>query len=68
VKGNQAALKADIEQAFRPFLPSVVWSAPPDLGHGETIETSHGRVETRRIETTASVSKHQGIRLDRSAA
>jgi predicted transposase YbfD/YdcC len=57
VKGNQPALKADIEQAFRPFSPSAVWSAPPDLGHAETIEKSHGRIETRQIETTASLSE-----------
>jgi predicted transposase YbfD/YdcC len=33
-----------------------VWSPPPDLGQAETIEKSHGRVETRQIETTASLS------------
>jgi predicted transposase YbfD/YdcC len=33
-----------------------VWSAPPDLGRAETIEQSHGRIETRQIETTASLS------------
>jgi predicted transposase YbfD/YdcC len=31
-----------------------VWSAPPDLRCAETI----GRIETRRIETTDSISKH----------
>jgi predicted transposase YbfD/YdcC len=58
VKGNQPALKADIEQAFRPFSPSAVWSAPSDLRCAETIEKSHGRIETRRIETTASISQY----------
>jgi hypothetical protein len=38
------------------FPPSAVWSAPPDLGRAETIEKSHGRIETRRIETTASLN------------
>jgi hypothetical protein len=33
-----------------------VWSAPADLGRAETIEKSHGRIETRQIETTASLS------------
>ena len=55
VKANQPALKADIEQAFRPFSPLDATDAPPDLGQAETIEKSHGRIETRRIETTASL-------------
>ena len=58
VKGNQPALKADIAQVFRPFSPSEVWSAPLDLGRAETIEKSHGRIETRQIETTASLNPH----------
>ena len=58
VKGNQPALKADIAQVFRPFSPSDVWSAPLDLGRAETIEKSHGRIETRQIETTASLNPH----------
>lgn len=33
-----------------------MWSPPPDLGRAETIEKSHGRIETRKIETTASLS------------
>ena len=53
VKGNQPALKADIAQAFRPFAPSAAWSPPPDLQAAETIEKSHGRIETRRLETTS---------------
>jgi hypothetical protein len=36
----------------------AIWSAPPDLRCAETIEKSHGRIETRRIETPASISKH----------
>ena len=35
--------------------PSAPWTPPPDLGRSETIEKSHGRIETRRIETTASL-------------
>ena len=58
VKGNQPALKADIEQAFRPFSPSAEWTPPPDLRRAETIEKSHGRIETRQIETTASLANH----------
>jgi predicted transposase YbfD/YdcC len=34
----------------------AVWSAPPDLRQAETIEKSHGRIETRQIETTTSLS------------
>ena len=34
----------------------MVWSTPPNLGHAETIEKGHGRIETRQIETTASLS------------
>jgi predicted transposase YbfD/YdcC len=34
-----------------------VWSAPTDLGRAETIEKSHGRIETRQIETTASLNE-----------
>jgi predicted transposase YbfD/YdcC len=33
-----------------------VRSAPPDLERAETIEKSHGRIETRQIETTASLN------------
>jgi predicted transposase YbfD/YdcC len=36
--------------------PSEAWSAPPDLRCAETIEKSHGRIETRRLETTASLA------------
>lgn len=38
--------------------PSAVWSPPPDLGEAETIEKAHGRIETRRLEVTASVTEH----------
>lgn len=33
-----------------------MWTAPPDLARAETIEKGHGRIETRRIETTASLN------------
>lgn len=56
VKGNQPTLQADIAQAFRPFSPSAVWSPPPDLQFTETIEKSHGRIETRRLETTSALA------------
>ena len=39
------------------FPPSAVWSAPPDLGRAETIKKGHGRIETRQIETTASLNE-----------
>jgi predicted transposase YbfD/YdcC len=58
VKGNQPALQADIAQAFRPFSPSAVWSPPPDLQAAETIEKSHGRIETRRLETTSALADY----------
>lgn len=57
VKGNQPALKADVEQAFRPLPPSVVCSAQPDLRRSETIEKGHDRIDTGQIETTASMSQ-----------
>src|ERR1019366_2005944 len=56
VKGNQPTLQADIAQAFRPFSPSAVWSPPPDLQFTDTIEKSHGRIETRRLETTSALA------------
>jgi predicted transposase YbfD/YdcC len=34
----------------------VAWSPPPDLRCAQTIEKSHGRIETRRLETTASLA------------
>ena len=34
-----------------------MWSAPADLGRAKTIEKSHGRIETRQIETTASLNE-----------
>ena len=49
---------ANIEQTFRTASPSDEWSAPPDLGRAETIEKSHGRIETRQIETTASLATY----------
>jgi predicted transposase YbfD/YdcC len=58
VKANQPALKRNIEQVFRAPSPAAEWSAPPDLGHTETIEKSHGRIETRQIETTASLATY----------
>ena len=40
------------------FPPSAPWTPPPDLGHAETAGKEHGRIETRRIETTASLSEY----------
>jgi predicted transposase YbfD/YdcC len=31
---------------------------PPDLRHTETIEKGHGRIETRRLEVTATLAEH----------
>ena len=54
--------------------PSAEWSPPPDLTQAETIEKGHGRIETRRLEATASIADHlapswcglaQGCRLTR---
>src|SRR5271166_2972280 len=58
VKDNQPALKADIALAFGPFSPSAVSPPPPDLRQAETIEKGHGRIETRRMEVTASLAEH----------
>jgi predicted transposase YbfD/YdcC len=60
VKANQPTLKADIALAFAPASPTAEWSPPPDLQQAETIEKGHGRIETRRLETTASVTEHLG--------
>jgi predicted transposase YbfD/YdcC len=38
------------------FPPSAPWTPPPDLARAETVEKDHGRIETRRIETTASLT------------
>ena len=38
--------------------PSAEWSPPPDLTQAETIEKGHGRIETRRLEVTASIADH----------
>jgi hypothetical protein len=38
--------------------PSAEWSPPPDLAQAETIEKGHGRIETRRLEATASIADH----------
>jgi hypothetical protein len=35
-----------------------VWSAPADLRAAETIEKSHGRIETRRLETTSALADY----------
>ena len=40
--------------------PSAVWSPPPDLRQTETIEKGHGRIETRRLEVTATLDEHLG--------
>jgi predicted transposase YbfD/YdcC len=38
--------------------PSAEWTPPPDLRHTETIEKGHGRIETRRLEVTATLAEH----------
>ncbi|HEY4041011.1 MAG TPA: ISAs1 family transposase [Rhodopila sp.] len=38
--------------------PSAEWSPPPDLTQAATIEKGHGRIETRRLEATASIIEH----------
>ncbi len=40
------------------FPPSAEWSPPPDLRQTETIEKGHGRIETRRLEVTATLAGH----------
>ena len=40
------------------FPPSAEWSPPPDLTQAETIDKSHGRIETRRLEAAASIADH----------
>ncbi|HEY4042340.1 MAG TPA: ISAs1 family transposase [Rhodopila sp.] len=38
--------------------PATEWSPPADLTQAETIEKGHGRIETRRLEVTASIAAH----------
>ena len=40
------------------FPPSAEWSPPSDLRQTETIEKGHGRIETRRLEVTATLAEH----------
>lgn len=40
------------------FPPSAEWSPPPDLREAETVEKGHGRIETRQLAVTASISEH----------
>src|SRR5208283_1236922 len=58
VKDNQPTLKADIALAFAPESPAAEWSPPADLKQVQTIEKGHGRIETRCLETTASVTEY----------
>jgi predicted transposase YbfD/YdcC len=43
-------------EPFGPASPSAGWSPPPDLRCAQTIEKGHGRIETRGLETTASLA------------
>jgi predicted transposase YbfD/YdcC len=36
--------------------PCAEWSPPPDLRQTVTVEKGHGRIETRRLEVTASLA------------
>lgn len=53
--------------------PSAEWSPAPDLDCVETVDKGHGRIEVRRLESTASLNHHraawpglrQVCRLDR---
>jgi predicted transposase YbfD/YdcC len=38
--------------------PSAAGTPPPDLRHTETVEKGHGRIETRRLEVTATLAEH----------
>jgi hypothetical protein len=38
--------------------PSAEWSPPPDREQVETVENVHGRIETRCLEVTASITEH----------
>lgn len=35
-----------------------MWLPAPDLERAETVEKAHGRIETRRLESTASLAAH----------
>lgn len=38
--------------------PSAEWSPAPDLERAETADKGHGRIELRRLESTASLNDH----------
>ncbi len=40
--------------------PSATWSPPPDLRAAQTIDKEHGRIETRTLEATSSLTAYLG--------
>lgn len=38
--------------------PSAIWSPPPDLRSAETVGKQHGRIETRTLRATSSLSAY----------
>lgn len=38
--------------------PSAEWSPAPDLDRAETVDKGHGRIEVRRLQSTASLNGH----------
>jgi predicted transposase YbfD/YdcC len=44
--------------AFGPDSPSAEWSPPHYLKQAETLDKGHDRIETRRLEATASIIEH----------
>ncbi len=40
--------------------PSATWSPPPDLNSARTIGKEHGRIETRTLEATSSLTAYLG--------
>ncbi len=60
VKANQPAPplrhRAGVWRRFPP--PSATGSPPPDLSSAQTIDKAHGRVETRTLEATSSLTDY----------
>ena len=55
-KGTSPRCRRISPRPFGPFPPSAAWSPPADLQAAETIEKSHGRIETRCLETTSTLA------------
>jgi predicted transposase YbfD/YdcC len=76
VKDNQPTLLADIAELFEPTTPLSKGfnSGPTDFRHAQTVNTGHGRIETRRLTASSLLGElsdwpglAQVFRLERQA-